>query len=268
MAEAVVVSPAEMRVIAGNNYGERIAFWENVPRRICNAGLYQLARDNDTPWALCRACHEHIRRFAIDRRKNNFDEVCHDSPVGRVADIAHVHWSTTVFGAAMRLLVGIILIGAALLLVAVVPLNRLGVFPGAEPASGSAALVMLAIGGCMALLGWCFLATGARKRRMGIDPRIYLRAGLGGIVASVPDGGAAPWSWHYSLKTVCVPWSTVKAIKMNLQDPRWVGRPPECLIEADNDVSHGFDVHYFWEPHSRIRENIWLASAGFPIPRD
>ena len=64
--ERHVVSPSEMRVIARNGFGRHVSLWGNLPLNERESKFYQLAIADDTDWALCPACYQHTRDFAVD----------------------------------------------------------------------------------------------------------------------------------------------------------------------------------------------------------
>lgn len=65
-ADASLVSPADMRIIAGNGYGDRLKVWPDLELDQRRTKLYQLAIFNDNDWAVCRKCFIETRAFAVD----------------------------------------------------------------------------------------------------------------------------------------------------------------------------------------------------------
>jgi hypothetical protein len=65
-ADASTISPAEMRTIAGNGYGERLKVWPDLELDQRRVKLYQIAIFNDNDWAVCRKCHTETRAFVVD----------------------------------------------------------------------------------------------------------------------------------------------------------------------------------------------------------
>src|SRR5262245_22503232 len=65
-ANAFVISPSEMRVIAGNGYGDRLKVWPDLELAQRRTELYKMAIFNDTDWAVCRICFTESRAFAVD----------------------------------------------------------------------------------------------------------------------------------------------------------------------------------------------------------
>lgn len=58
------ISPADMRIIAGNGYGEHIPVWSGLPAPERRSKLLLLAMANDTAWAVCPDCFRRTRAFA------------------------------------------------------------------------------------------------------------------------------------------------------------------------------------------------------------
>lgn len=74
-SDAVVVSPQEMRIIAGNGYGQNITLGEaNLSPEERKQKFYQLAMTNNTPWALCPACHEKTRSYTKESEEGPSEE--------------------------------------------------------------------------------------------------------------------------------------------------------------------------------------------------
>lgn len=61
-----LVSPSEMRIIAGNGYGRNVTLWGQIPPEKRELQFYQLAIMSDTPWGLCPSCYEKTRAYAKD----------------------------------------------------------------------------------------------------------------------------------------------------------------------------------------------------------
>jgi hypothetical protein len=65
--EKHLVSPREMRIIAGNGYGRYVNIWGNIPPAARESKFYQMALDDDTDWALCSSCYEKTRDYSVDK---------------------------------------------------------------------------------------------------------------------------------------------------------------------------------------------------------
>jgi hypothetical protein len=65
-ADASIVSPSDMRIIAGNGYGDRLKVWPDLELDQRRTKLYQIAILNDTDWAVCRKCFIETRAFVVD----------------------------------------------------------------------------------------------------------------------------------------------------------------------------------------------------------
>lgn len=66
-AGAKMVSPQEMRIIAGNGYGVHVALWSSLSPEERKRKLYQIAITDDTTWAVCPDCYRGTRGYAEDQ---------------------------------------------------------------------------------------------------------------------------------------------------------------------------------------------------------
>lgn len=64
--EGEIVSPEEMRIIAGNGYGKHLPFGQELSVSQRSQQLYQLALMNETDWLVCNRCYQATRESAVD----------------------------------------------------------------------------------------------------------------------------------------------------------------------------------------------------------
>lgn len=66
--EGTLVSPEEMRIIAGNDYGRNLTHmgWGAASDSERNQKLYQIAMVSNDDWRLCNRCFKHTRKYAVD----------------------------------------------------------------------------------------------------------------------------------------------------------------------------------------------------------
>jgi len=74
-SDKIVVSPQELRIIAGNGYGQNITLGAaNLSPEARQQKFYQLAMTNNTPWALCPACYEKTRSYTKESESGPSEE--------------------------------------------------------------------------------------------------------------------------------------------------------------------------------------------------
>ncbi|MCI0418073.1 MAG: tetratricopeptide repeat protein, partial [Acidobacteria bacterium] len=62
-----IVTPYELRVIAGNGYGRHLNLWGDIMPNERESKFYQLTITNDTDWVLCPSCYQETREYAVDQ---------------------------------------------------------------------------------------------------------------------------------------------------------------------------------------------------------
>lgn len=72
--KATIVSPQEMRIIAGNGYGRNIKLGVGLSPEERRQKFYELAMVNNTPWALCPACYQKTRSYAKESSSGPSEE--------------------------------------------------------------------------------------------------------------------------------------------------------------------------------------------------
>ena len=68
------ISPAEMRIIAGNGYGRHLKLWGDIAPSERESKFYQLAITKDTDWIVCPSCYQKTREYAVEQS----DGLSHD----------------------------------------------------------------------------------------------------------------------------------------------------------------------------------------------
>ena len=89
--EGQIVSPEEMRIIAGNDYGKELTIGQEMPPAQRAAKLYQLALVNETDWLVCNRCFQATREYAVDEDEGPSHEMFREMALKPLMDAMQGH---------------------------------------------------------------------------------------------------------------------------------------------------------------------------------